>query len=79
MQTQYEIINIDTKEIIEATNMTIGDGFVTFGTVNGEVRFENPLNDGNYSNDTYVARQVETKETPNQDGTVTDEGVEVPN
>lgn len=80
MPTQYELINIETKEIVPTTAIEIGTGYVSFTLESGEVvRFENPLNDGNLENDTYVARQVETQQTPNNDGIVTDEGVEIAN
>ena len=80
MPTQYELVNKETGEIVPTTALEIGTGYVSFTLENGEVvRFENPLNDGNFENDTFAARQVDTHQTPNNDGIVTDEGVEIAN
>jgi len=80
MPTQYELVNKETGEIVPTSAIEIGVGYVAFTLETGDVvRFENPLNDGNFENDTFTARQVETKQTPNNDGIVTDEGVEIAN
>lgn len=80
MPTQYELVNKETGEIVPTSAIEIGVGYVAFTLETGDVvRFENPLNDGNLENDTFAARQVETKQTPNNDGIVTDEGVEIAN
>lgn len=85
MDTKYQIINLDTKTISSVTSMTFGnmeDQYtdVTFNELGEEktVRFSNVGNAGNLLNESYAIRQ-EDGDTPNEDGTVTDEGVEVPN
>lgn len=85
METKYEVINLETKVISPVTSMTFGnleDQYtdVTF-TEQGEVktiRFSNIGNQGNLLNEFYAIRQ-EDGDTPNEDGIVTDEGVEIPN
>jgi 5-methylcytosine-specific restriction endonuclease McrA len=84
-QTNYQVINLDTKEISKVTGMTFGNTEeqytdVTF-TEQGEektIRFSNIGNEGNLLNESYAIRQ-EDGDTPNEDGTVTDEGVEIAN
>jgi len=85
METKYEVINLETKTISKVTGMTFGnleDQYtdVTF-TEQGEektIRFSNIGNQGNLLNEFYAIRQ-EDGDTPNEDGIVTDEGVEIPN
>ena len=85
METKYEVINLETKVISPVTGMTFGnteDQYtdVTF-TEQGEektIRFSNIGNQGNLLNEFYAIRQ-EDGDTPNEDGIVTDEGVEIPN
>jgi len=85
METKYQVINLETKEISVVTGMLFGntqDQYVeaTF-TESGEektVRFSNINNEGNLLNEFYAIRQ-EDGDTPNDDGKVTDEGVEIPN
>jgi len=85
MQTNYEVINLDTKVISKVTGMTIGNTEDQYTDVNfteneeaKTIRFFNIGNQGNLLNEEYAIRQ-EDGDTPNEDGTVTDEGVEVPN
>lgn len=85
METKYEVINLETKTLSKVSSMFIGnteDQFtdVTFNELGEEktVRFTNEGNQGNLLNESYAIRQ-EDGDTPNEDGTVTDEGVEVPN
>ena len=87
---QYEVINLETKEVFSATISNNVDEQYTDVTFfeNGEdkvVRLvwevkpvTNLGNEGNLLNDKYAIRQVDTQLTPNVDGVVTDEGVEVP-
>jgi len=83
METKYEVINLETKVISPVTSMTFGnteDQYtdVTF-TEQGEektIRFSNIGNQGNLLNEFYAIRQ-EDGDTPNEDGIVTDEGVEI--
>lgn len=85
METKYEVINLKTKVISPVTSMIFGNTEeqytdVTF-TEQGEektIRFSNIGNQGNLLNEFYAIRQ-EDGDTPNEDGTVTDEGVEIPN
>ena len=85
METKYEVINLETKVISPVTSMIFGNTEeqytdVTF-TEQGEektIRFSNIGNQGNLLNEFYAIRQ-EDGDTPNEDGTVTDEGVEIPN
>lgn len=85
METKYEVINLETKVISPVTKMFIGNTDeqytdVTF-TEQGEektIRFSNIGNQGNLLNEFYAIRQ-EDGDTPNEDGIVTDEGVEIPN
>lgn len=82
---QYEVINLETGVVSPVTEMVIGNTEDQYTDVtffeNGEdkvVRFTNTGNEGNLLNDKYAIRQVGTQLTPNVDGVVTDEGVEVP-
>ena len=85
METKYEVINLKTKVISPVTSMIFGNTEeqytdVTF-TEQGEektIRFSNIGNQGNLLNEFYAIRQ-EDGDTPNEDGTVTDEGVEIAN
>ena len=83
-QVQYEVINKLTGEISPVSDMIFGEGYVdvTIGTVSGVVgvRFQNPNKDGNlvHENDQWAIRQVGTDLTPNDDGVVSDGGVETP-
>ena len=81
---QYEVINLETQEVSQVTDTLIGNTDEQFTDVtffeNGEdkvVIFSNIGNEGNLLNDKYTIRQVGTQLTPNSDGVVTDEGVEV--
>lgn len=61
---QYEIINKETGVSYLATQIAFGDSEVTVSTVEvGDVSFTHN-NDGVWSNDQYVARDVETKLSP---------------
>ena len=85
METKYEVINLETKTISKVTGMTFGNTEeqytdVTFNELGEEktIRFSNIGNQGNLLNEFYAIRQ-EDGDTPNEDGIVTDEGVEIPN
>lgn len=80
--TEYELVNVATGEVVPTKGITFGEGFVEFATDLGPVRFDNANKDGNLvdsdlSNPEYAARQVGTHLTPNLDGVVTNEGVEL--
>lgn len=85
METKYEVINLETKVISPVIEMFFGNTeeqytdvtFIEDG-LDKKIRFSNINNQGNLLNDQYAIRQVDG-DTPNEDGTVTDEGVEVPN
>lgn len=81
MSVQYEVINLETKEVVPASIATIGnvtDEYTEVSFVeNGEektVRFSNIENEGNLLHEQYAIREVGTQLTPNVDGVVTDEG-----
>lgn len=78
-EIKYEIIKkSDPNFIIPVDSMSFGDGIVTATTSIGDVVFANPLKDGNLENSEWVIRQIGTQLTPNDDGVVSDLGVEVP-
>jgi len=81
--TKYQVINLETKTISNVTGMTFGNleeqyTDVTFNELGEEktIRFTNKDNQGNLLNEFYAIRQ-EDGDTPNEDGIVTDEGVEI--
>lgn len=93
MPTQYEVIDINTKEVLPVIGMSFGDANEDgVYDVTARVRkadgteedllFTNAGHEGNLideetSNDLYVIRQTGKQLTPNNDGVVTDEGKEV--
>lgn len=83
MNTMYEVIEKATGIMTITSDMTLGSDYVEV-TINkgyeGEkvVRFSNENQQGNLLNDDYSIRQVGDQLTPNNDGVVTDEGIEVP-
>lgn len=80
--TQYEIVNKETGATHAVNGMTFGEGYVEVETEVGVVRFDNANKDGNLvdtdaSNPEFAIRQVGTHLTPNNDGVVNDQGVEL--
>lgn len=80
--TEYELVNKETGEVVPTTGTTFGEGYVEFATEKGAVRFDNANKDGNLvdsdlSNPEYAVRQVGTHLTPNNDGVVNNDGVEL--
>lgn len=82
----YELVNKATGEVVPVTDLIFGDGestdCVIAETALGAVRFENAAKEGNLvdtdnSNPDYAIRQVGTHLTPNEDGVVTNDGVEL--
>lgn len=79
MPIKYELINKTTAEVYPVTGLSFGDGEVTAAAEGIEnVVFSNINKDGNLENDVYSIRQIGTHLSPNNDGVVTDAGLEVP-
>lgn len=85
-ETDYELVNKATGEVLPVLKLTFGDNestdCVIADTTNGPVRFENAAKEGNLvdtdnSNPDYAIRQVGTHLTPNNDGVINNQGVEL--
>lgn len=76
-EIRYEIISkSDTMTPFLVNEMIIEHNRTVAVTAIGNIDFTND-GAGNYFNENYVIRQVGTQLTPNDDGVVTDAGVEV--
>lgn len=79
MPIKYELINKTTAEVYPVTGLSFGEAEV-IATAEGieNVVFSNIGQQGNLENDVYAIRQVGTHLTPNDDGVVSDAGIETP-
>ena len=79
METTYEVLNKETGIWTPATEVTIGNEYVTFtiGEVETKemVTFSNTGSVGDLQNDTHAVRIMETEGQADGTGFVTDEGV----